>query len=44
MFSFSQGSKVEDLTDCLAKHEQETIDALAQAAGVEAKLIAVTHE
>ena len=44
MFSFSQGSKVEDLMDCLAKHEWESIDALAEAAGVEAKLIAVTHE
>ena len=39
-----QGSKVEDLTDRLAKHERESIDALAEAAGVEAKLIAVTHE
>ena len=44
MFSFSQGSKVEDLTDRLAKHERESIGALAEAAGVEAKLIAVTHE
>ena len=44
MFSFSQGSKVEDLTDRLVKHERESIDALAEAAGVEAKLIAVTHE
>ncbi|EDQ99977.1 uncharacterized protein LACBIDRAFT_314980 [Laccaria bicolor S238N-H82] len=44
MFPFSQGSKVEDLTDRLAKHERESIDALAEAAGVEAKLIAVTHE
>ena len=43
-FSFPQGSKVEDLTDRLAKHERESIDALAEAAGVEAKLIAVTHE
>ncbi|EDR04521.1 uncharacterized protein LACBIDRAFT_304260 [Laccaria bicolor S238N-H82] len=37
-------TKVEDLTDRLAKHERESIDALATAAGVEAKLIAVTHE
>ena len=43
MFSFSQGSKVEDLTDRLVKHDRESIDALAEA-GVEAKLIAVTHE
>ncbi|EDR04517.1 uncharacterized protein LACBIDRAFT_304256 [Laccaria bicolor S238N-H82] len=40
----SVGTKVEDLTDRLAKHERESIDALAEAAGVEAKLIAVTHE
>ncbi|EDQ99987.1 uncharacterized protein LACBIDRAFT_315007 [Laccaria bicolor S238N-H82] len=38
------GTKVEDLTDRLAKHERESIDALAEAAGVEARLIAVTHE
>ncbi|EDQ99972.1 uncharacterized protein LACBIDRAFT_314973 [Laccaria bicolor S238N-H82] len=35
MFPFSQGSKVEDLTDRLAKHERESIDSLAEAAGVE---------
>ncbi|EDR04518.1 uncharacterized protein LACBIDRAFT_330416 [Laccaria bicolor S238N-H82] len=39
MFPFSQGSKVEDLTDRLAKHERESIDSLAEAAGVEAKLM-----
>ena len=43
VFVFSRG-KVEDLTDRLAKHERESIHALAEAAGVEAKLIAVTHE
>ncbi|EDQ99965.1 uncharacterized protein LACBIDRAFT_314958 [Laccaria bicolor S238N-H82] len=40
----SVGTKVEDLTDRLSKHERESIDALVEAAGVEAKLIAVTHE
>ncbi|EDQ99981.1 uncharacterized protein LACBIDRAFT_314990 [Laccaria bicolor S238N-H82] len=40
----SVGTKVEGLTDRMAKHERESIDALAKAAGVEAKLIAVTHE
>ena len=44
MCSFSQASKVEDLTDRLAKHERESIDALAEAAGVKATLIAVIHK
>ena len=40
MCSFSQASKVEDLTDRLAKHERESIDALAEAEDVTREIIA----